>query len=151
MKKKLLKITMLLPFIGLAQSSSVYITNEGNFGTGNGSLSIYDKTTNLVSNDVFSSNNGGALLGDVVQSMEYINGSGYICVNNSSTIQVIDENHLSVAAIQVSQPRYLKQVNTSKAYASDWGINGIQVIDLLSNTVSSTIDCGTGPRGYCYF
>ena len=47
MKKKLLKITMLLPFIGLAQSSSVYITNEGNFGTGNGSLSIYDKTTNF--------------------------------------------------------------------------------------------------------
>ena len=147
MKKKLLKITMLLPFIGFAQSSSVYITNEGNFGTGNGSLSIYDKTTNLVSNDVFSSNNGGALLGDVVQSMECINGSGYICVNNSSTIQVIDENHLYVAAIQVSQPRYLKQVNTSKAYASDWGINGIQVIDLLSNTVSSTINCGTGPEG----
>tara|TARA_B100000767_G_C19734883_1_gene523435 strand:- start:85 stop:1365 length:1281 start_codon:yes stop_codon:yes gene_type:complete len=147
MKKKLLKITMLLPFIAFAQSSSVYITNEGNFGTGNGSLSIYDKTTNLVSNDVFSSNNGGALLGDVVQSMECINGSGYICVNNSSTIQVIDENHLYVAAIQVSQPRYLKQVNTSKAYASDWGINGIQVIDLLSNTVSSTIDCGTGPEG----
>ena len=147
MKRKLLKITMLLPFIGFAQSSSVYITNEGNFGTGNGSLSIYDKTTNLVSNDVFSSNNGGALLGDVVQSMECINGSGYICVNNSSTIQVIDENHLYVAAIQVSQPRYLKQVNTSKAYASDWGINGIQVIDLLSNTVSSTIDCGTGPEG----
>ena len=138
---------MLLPFIGFAQSSSVYITNEGNFGTGNGSLSIYDKTTNLVSNDVFSSNNGGALLGDVVQSMECINGSGYICVNNSSTIQVIDENHLYVAAIQVSQPRYLKQVNTSKAYASDWGINGIQVIDLLSNTVSSTINCGTGPEG----
>ena len=147
MKKKLLKITMLLPFIGFAQSSSVYITNEGNFGTGNGSLSIYDKTTNLVFNDVFSSNNGGALLGDVVQSMEFINGSGYICVNNSSTIQVIDENHLYVAAIQVSQPRYLKQVNTSKAYASDWGINGIQVIDLLSNTVSSTINCGTGPEG----
>ena len=147
MKKKLLKITMLLPFIAFAQSSSVYITNEGNFGTGNGSLSIYDKTTNLVSNDVFSSNNGGALLGDVVQSMECINGSGYICVNNSSTIQVIDENHLYVAAIQVSQPRYLKQVNTSKAYASDWGINGIQVIDLLSNTVSSTINCGTGPEG----
>ena len=138
---------MLLPIIGFAQSSSVYITNEGNFGTGNSSLSIYDKTTNSVSNDVYSSNNGGALMGDVAQSMELINGNGYICVNNSSTIQVIDENHIYVTAIQVYQPRYLKQVNTFKAYASDWGINGIQVIDLLSNTVSSTIDCGTGPEG----
>jgi YVTN family beta-propeller protein len=147
MKKKLLKIIMLLPIIGFAQSSSVYITNEGNFGTGNSSLSIYDKTTNSVSNDVYSSNNGGALMGDVAQSMELINGNGYICVNNSSTIQVIDENHIYVTAIQVYQPRYLKQVNTFKAYASDWGINGIQVIDLLSNTVSSTIDCGTGPEG----
>ncbi len=137
---------MLLPFIGFAQSSSVYITNEGNFGTGNGSLSIYDKITNTVTNDLFSSNNGGALLGDVVQSMEWINGNGYICVNNSSKIQVIDENHLYVTVLQVSQPRYIKQVNSSKAYATDWGINGVQVIDLLSNTITSTIDCGTGPE-----
>ena len=147
MKRKLLKITMLLPFIGFAQSSSVYITNEGNFGTGNGSLSVYDKTTNSVTNDIFSSNNGGALLGDVVQSMEYFNGNGYLCVNGSAKIEVIDDNATHVATIQASSPRYLKQVNAAKAYATDWGINGVQVIDLVTNSVSSTIACGVGPEG----
>lgn len=147
MKKKLFKIIMTLPFLGFAQSPSVYITNEGNFGTGNGSLSIYNKSTNSVTNNIYSSSNGGALLGDVVQSMEYFDGKGYLCINNSAKIEVIDENTTHIASIQAVSPRYLKQVSPSKAYASDWGINGIQVIDLVSNTISSTIDCGAGPEG----
>ena len=40
MRKKIFKIAMLFPFIGFAQNSTVYITNEGNFGTGNGSLQL---------------------------------------------------------------------------------------------------------------
>ena len=147
MKKKLSKIIMLLPFLGFAQSPSVYITNEGNFGTGNGSLSIYNKSTNSVTNNIYSSSNGGALLGDVVQSMEYFDGKGYLCINNSAKIEVIDNNAVHIASIQAVSPRYLKQVSPSKAYASDWGINGIQVIDLVSNAISSTINCGVGPEG----
>ena len=60
MKKKIFKIAMLFPFIGFAQNSSVYITNEGNFGTGNGSLTMYDKSSNTVTNDVFSTINSFA-------------------------------------------------------------------------------------------
>ena len=146
MKKNLLKIAMLLPFIGFAQNSIIYIANEGNFGTGNGSLSTYDKSTNTITNDVFNSVNS-ASLGDVVQSMEYFDGKGYVCVNGSAKIEVIDENATYVATIPVASPRYIKQVNANKAYATDWGINGVQVIDLASNTVSSTISCGAGPEG----
>ena len=65
----------------------------------------------------------------------------------SFIIKVIDNNAVHIASIQATSPRYLKQVNQSKAYVSDWGINGIQVIDLVSNTISSTIDCGVGPEG----
>ena len=130
MKKTIFNIILLFRLLGIAQSSSVYITNEGNFGTGNGSLSIYDKFSNSVTNNIYSSSNGGALLGDVVQSMEYFDGKGYLCVNNSAKIEVIDNNAVHIASIQATSPRYLKQVNQSKAYVSDWGINGIQVIDL---------------------
>ena len=146
MKKKIFKIAMLFPFIGFAQNSSVYITNEGNFGTGNGSLTIYDNSSNTVTNDVFSTINSFAL-GDVVQSMEYFDGKGYICVNNSAKIEVIDQNANYIATIPVVSPRYIKQVNATKAYVTDWGVNGVQVIDLATNTVSSTINCGTGPEG----
>jgi len=146
MKKRILKIAMLFPFIGFAQNSSVYITNEGNFGTGNGSLSVYDKASNSVVNDMFSTVNG-ALLGDVVQSIEYFDGKGYICVNGSSKVEVIDGNATYISTITVASPRYIKQVNSAKAYVTDWGINGVQVIDLSTNTVTSTIACGTGPEG----
>ncbi|MBT3621375.1 MAG: T9SS type A sorting domain-containing protein [Flavobacteriales bacterium] len=146
MKKSIFKIAMLFPFIGFAQNSTVYITNEGNFGTGNGSLSIYDKTSNSVTNDVFSTVNS-AYLGDVVQSMEFFDGKGYVCVNGSAKIEVIDENATYIATIAMASPRYLKQVNATKAYVTDWGINGVQVIDLTTNTVTSTIACGAGPEG----
>ena len=123
-----------------------FITNEGNFGTGNGSISFVDEY-GTVENDVFASVNSFAL-GDVVQSMSIINDHAYILVNNSSSIEVASvDSMISVAKINVSQPRYMAQVSDSKAYVTDWGINGVQVIDLATNTVSSTISCGAGPEG----
>ena len=123
-----------------------FITNEGNFGTGNGSISFVDEY-GTVENDVFASINSFAL-GDVVQSMSIINDHAYILVNNSSSIEVASvDSMISVAKINVSQPRYMAQVSDSKAYVTDWGINGVQVIDLATNTVSSTISCGAGPEG----
>jgi YVTN family beta-propeller protein len=53
----------------------------------------------------------------------------------------------SVATINTVSPRYMAEVSDVKAYVTDWGINGVQVIDLLTNTISSTIACGTGPEG----
>ena len=123
-----------------------FVTNEGNFGTGNGSISFVDEY-GTVKNDVFASINSFAL-GDVVQSMSIINDHAYILVNNSSSIEVASVDSMySVAKINVSQPRYMAQVSDSKAYVTDWGINGVQVIDLVTNTVSSTISCGSGPEG----
>ena len=123
-----------------------FVTNEGNFGTGNGSISFVDEY-GTVENDVFASINSFAL-GDVVQSMSIINDHAYILVNNSSKIEVaLVDSMYSVATIDVSQARYMAQVSDSKAYVTDWGINGVQVIDLLTNTISSTISCGAGPEG----
>jgi YVTN family beta-propeller protein len=123
-----------------------FVTNEGNFGTGNGSISFVDEY-GFIENDVFASVNSFAL-GDVVQSMSIINDHAYILVNNSSKIEVASiDSMISVATINVSQPRYMVKVSDEKAYVTDWGINGVQVIDLATNTISSSIACGTGPEG----
>ena len=123
-----------------------FVTNEGNFGTGNGSISFVDEY-GAVENDVFASINSFAL-GDVVQSMNIINDNAYILVNGSSKIEVASVDFMySVATIDAVSPRYIAKVNDNKAYVTDWGINGVQVIDLLTNTISSTIACGTGPEG----
>ena len=123
-----------------------FVTNEGNFGTGNGSISFVDEY-GAVENDVFASTNSFAL-GDVVQSMNIIGSRAYILVNGSSKIEVASVDSMySVATIDAVSPRYIAKVNDNKAYVTDWGINGVQVIDLLTNTISSTIACGTGPEG----
>jgi len=123
-----------------------FVTNEGNFGTGNGSISfVTDEGT--VENDVFAGVNSFAL-GDVVQSMDIIGENAYVLVNGSAKIEVATIADMkSVANIDVSSPRFIAKVADAKAYVTDWGINGVQVIDLTTNTVSSTITCGAGPEG----
>ena len=123
-----------------------FVTNEGNFGTGNGSISFVD-ANGAVENDVFASINSFAL-GDVVQSMNIIGSRAYILVNGSSKIEVASVDSMySVASIDAVSPRYMAKVSGNKAYVTDWGINGVQVIDLVTNTISSTIACGKGPEG----
>ena len=123
-----------------------FVTNEGNFGNGNGSISfVTDEGT--VENAVFESVNS-FVLGDVVQSMNIIGANAYVLVNGSAKIEVATIADMkSVATINVVSPRFIAKVSDAKAYVTDWGINGVQVIDLTTNTVSSTITCGTGPEG----
>ena len=124
-----------------------FVTNEGNFGTGNGSISFVTNE-GTVENDVFASVNSFAL-GDVVHSMSIIEGNVYILVNGSSKIEVasVDSMHSVATITGLVSPRYMAKVSDAKAYVTDWGINGVQVIDLTTNTISSTITCGTGPEG----
>ena len=123
-----------------------FVTNEGSFTDGIGSISfVTDEGT--VENDVFASVNSFPL-GSVVQSMNIIGGNAYIVVNNSAKIEVASVADMkSVATIDVVSPRYIAKVSAAKAYVTDWGINGVQVIDLTTNTVSTTIACGAGPEG----
>ena len=123
-----------------------FITNEGNFGSANGSISYVDEYGS-VTNDVFLSNNSFPL-GDVVQSMNIINDNAYIVVNYSSKIEVASfDSMIHITTINLSEPRYIEQVSENKAYITYWGINGVQVLDLANNTITSTISCGVGPEG----
>ena len=134
------------PIITGNYENGYFITNEGNFGTGNGSISYVDEYGS-VTNDVFLSNNSFPL-GDVVQSMNIINDNAYIVVNNSAKIEVASvDSMMHITTIDAVQPRYIEQVSENKAYVTDWGINGVQVIDLTTNTITSSIACGMGPEG----
>jgi YVTN family beta-propeller protein len=123
-----------------------FVTNEGNFGTGNGSISFISDE-GIVTNDVFASVNSFAL-GDVVQSMNIIGANAYVLVNGSAKIEVASVDSMnSIATIDAVSPRYMAKVSDTKAYVTDWGINSVQVVDLTTSTISSTITCGTGPEG----
>ncbi len=124
----------------------VFITNEGPFQTGTGTISYFDRDSNLVKQDIFEAVNGRPL-GNVVQSMSIFNGKGYIVVNNSGKVEVVDASTFkSTATIQgLLLPRYFLGINDKKAYVSDWS-GVLRIINLVSNTAGDSIRAGTGPE-----
>ncbi|MDD4149029.1 MAG: YncE family protein [Bacteroidales bacterium] len=133
------------PSVIYDEQGGVFICNEGNFTSGNASLSFYDFKTHEVKNQIFYNANNFPL-GDVVQSMTIFNGYGYIMVNNSGKIMVIDiDNFKHVATItNLTSPRYIEFISTNKAYVSDLYSPYITIIDPSSNTRIGEIYVGHG-------
>lgn len=131
-----------------------FVVNEGGFGNGNSSLSFYDRKTDVLTNNVFASKNGRPL-GDQAQSMAVFEGKGYIVVQNSGKVEVIDAaDFSSVKTITegLESPRYFIGVSSTKGYVSDWGADGvtgmIKVINLENLTVTKTVAIGKGPNRF---
>ncbi len=127
------------PMVG---ENRVIILNEGNFMFGNGSISVIDKKTGSVTNDVYQSQNG-VPLGDVPQSMIQYNGLGYIVVNNSGKIEVVDlKDFSSVKTISgFTSPRQMTIVNQNPllAWVTDLYANKIWEIDLQAGIIQREI------------
>lgn len=119
----------------------VIVLNEGNFGSGNASINWYNSSENKIYQHIFKSNNQGRPIGDVVQSMQIIGDKGYIVVNNSQKIEVVNlSDFKSIGSIQgLTSPRYILPINESKAYVSDLYADAISVVDLNNRVVVKTI------------
>jgi DNA-binding beta-propeller fold protein YncE len=131
-------------------SAGYFVVNEGGFGNSNTSISFFDRANNKMTNDIFASVNGRAL-GDQAQSMTVFEGKGYIAVQNSAKVEVINaDDFKSVKTITegIESPRYFLGISSSKGYISDWGGDGVtgtvKVIDLNSFAVTKTIPTGKG-------
>lgn len=128
-------------FVNLDQSS-VLVLNEGNFRSANGSVSIYNPIDKQVVNEVFRANNSGRPLGDVVQSMVEIDGKGFIVVNNSNKIEVVDLATFQAVGqiLNLNSPRYVLPINSTKAYVSDLYEDKIYIINPQAMTITGAIN-----------
>ena len=63
--------------------NGVFITNEGPFQSGSGTITFYDKATGLTQEKIFETVNAMPL-GNIVQSMNIFNNKAYIVVNNAN-------------------------------------------------------------------
>ena len=121
----------------------IFVVNEGNYGWGNASVSLFDEESGVVVDDYYKQQNANAAIGDVCQSMVKFQNHYYLVVNNSNKIIELNAGDFKKTAVVtgLQSPRYMLPVSNSKAYVSDLYSNSIQVVDLNTKSVSKSIAC----------
>ena len=98
-------------------SRGVFICNEGNFMFGNASLSFYNPDSFSVYNQIFFNANRFPP-GDILQSMTILDSLGFLVINNSGKILVINTfsfRHIATIG-DFNSPRYIEIIDHHKAY-----------------------------------
>jgi DNA-binding beta-propeller fold protein YncE len=138
-----------ISYYDLYGSRGVFVVNEGNYLSGEGSLTYYDSDTRETINRIFSKANA-IPLGDVAYSMTIHNGKGYIVVNNSGIIYVVDANTLVIlGSIKgLPSPRKVLFVNDELALVSDLYARAISVVNPKTYKIIGSIKTGSTSLPY---
>lgn len=151
MRKLILISVILLTFWGCEddekipqpniQGGEILIANQGNFGWGEGSLTLYNTNSKSTQDFVFKAINNESM-GNVFQSIANIEGTYYFVINNSGKIIVTDSLYKKTNEINgLTSPRYIYAIDDTKAYVTDLYAKSISVIDLKTNEISNKIPC----------
>ena len=134
--------------------NGIFITNEGPFNNGSGTITFVSDDFATVEQKIYQNVNGSDL-GNIVQSMGFTNDDAYIVVSNSRKIMIADrytfvKKDSIVAGLE--NPRYFASNGQTKGYVTDWGDpmnendDYVAVIDLRTNTITTTISVPFGPE-----
>ena len=125
-----------------------FIVNEGNFKERNASISFYDRGTKSMLNNLYMVRNN-IELGDQANSMAIYGDKGYIVVQNSNKVEIVDVDYgTSKGKLNLPEtvnPRNFLGIDSTKGYLTDWKTNSVMVINLKTNGITSSILTGKGP------
>ncbi|SHE81980.1 hypothetical protein [Chryseobacterium sp. OV279] len=98
------------------------IANEGTFGKPEGDVTFVSADLNLKQDNIFSLNNGGAKLGDVLQMIAFKGENAYLLLNNSNRIQIVNRFNFKAAGeikAELNVPRYMAFANNNIYVTND--------------------------------
>lgn len=126
----------------------MFVVCEGGFGKANGDITFYDSEKSLKS--TFNTVNNQEL-GDVVMSFEIVDTLGFIAVNNSQKVTVVNMKNFKVLKTidGFSYPRSIVRANETSVYVSNgngYAGNYIYSIDLKTLTKKDSLSVATGPE-----
>ncbi len=129
-------------------TDGVYVANQGNFGDGNGSVSVYDPATGERQPTAISG------LGSIVQGIAIRDTTLLVTANSAGRVDVFSTNGPTQTAqiSGVTSPRYAAFDGPSTAYLTDQSFSGpsaVQVLDLTGPQpqVATTIEVSGSPEG----
>ena len=138
------------PEITSENLKGMFVVCEGGFGLANGDITYYNPdSAKLIKNLYYAVNT--APIGDVVQSFEIVDTLGFIAVNNSQKITVVNMKTFKVIKniSGFSYPRSVVRANENTVYVSNGnGIsdNYIYSIDIAALAKSDSLKVTTGPE-----
>jgi YVTN family beta-propeller protein len=124
-------------------TSGVFVANQGAFGQGNGSISVYDPLSDQASSEAITG------LSSIVQGIALRNGELYVAANSGGRLDVfstVSLNPVEQVTRQISSPRYIAFPSDQNAYVSNL-FGDISVVDLSSGTVTKTVSTSGSPEG----
>jgi YVTN family beta-propeller protein len=129
--------------------NGVLVINEGNFNSGDGTVSFFEPNSKTVTEDIFGLVNPKLALGDVVQSMTVVGDEAFIVVNNDNKVEVVNVNTFEAIHTinDVKLPRYFATAS-GKGYLTEWvsfsESGRVSVVDLTTYEVTKTITTDFG-------
>ncbi len=134
--------------------SGVLVLSQGGFGHGDASLSYISSDFTRFEDDIFSTVNAPAILGDTAQDIGFYNEFAYIILNGSNKIEIVNRFtmvHIASITTGLNNPRFIAFAS-GKGYVTNWGDGSsttddyVAVINLANNTISATIPVAEGPE-----
>lgn len=123
-----------------AYENGIFMSNEGNFGTPTATVSFISNDLNTVENNIYSTNNGNAALGDVLQTIGFQGDNAYMVLNNSNKIEVVNRytfKKVATVSDQISQPRYIAFANNNYYVTNSSGSS--KFVNVYSTTTNAFV------------
>lgn len=139
------------PLVPIETTSGVFVVNEGVYGQNNSTFSYLDFTNQTVSKNLYAQANNNSPLGDNANSMYILGNKGYIAVDNSNKIEIIDMSTFkSQGFIDLgagSSPRELYMKDTTAGYVTSLYTDQVFKFNPVTKSIVKSIKVGSKPEG----